>query len=302
MIPHSLHAPNPEEHSPFPILVLDVQNGVSTPPRLGFKKMHWHADLQFIVITAGVAHIDCAGLHFACSTGQAALFNSGIPHRITSSHEAKYTSFVFPAKILGFFPGSEMATFSVNPYVGVHAQPVMFFDGSEPWHAKVISNLMDMHSLLVGHTSSNAERYHACVRLLDAWAHYIGSVDQQLPGKHTREANGRIKAFTSFIDENFSSPISLEDIAHAGNVSKAECARCFKKLLQTTPYAYLLNYRIDKATELMRDGELNATAIAHAVGFSSSSHFSTVFKKALGMTPSAYMAALNSDGATSANA
>lgn len=83
--------------------------------------------------------------------------------------------------------------------------------------------------------------------------------------------------------------LSLEDIAKAENVSKAECARCFKRLIQTTPYAYLLSYRISKATELMHEGELNATVIARTVGFGSSSHFSTAFKKALGMTPKEYM-------------
>lgn len=295
----SIYAPNPQQGDAFPVLVLDVRNGRSTPPRLGFKQMHWHDDVQFVVVGAGTVRVDCANSHFKAAAGDGFFFNSGVPHRIMSDVDSAYTSFVFPASLLGLVPGSEMAAFGVSPFVGPNARPVCAFDRSEEWHACALASLGAARGLLLGDAPSGTDRYRACVCLLDAWSCYIGNVEEWGVTRHVKVANERIKAFTSFIDERYGSDISLEDIARAGDVSKAECSRCFKEMLSTTPYSYLLDYRIDRATELMRDGELTMTAVAREVGFGTSSHFATAFKKALGMTPSAYQAALREGGGDS---
>ncbi|MDO4854143.1 MAG: AraC family transcriptional regulator [Coriobacteriia bacterium] len=285
----SMHAPNPKVEDPFPVLVLDVHDGVSTPPRLGFKRVHWHDDLQFLVVTQGCVTVDCAGEHFLCREGHGAFFNSGVPHRVVNMRGSAYMSFVFPDKLLRFFPGSDMAVFGVGPFVGAQAQATMHFDLSAPWHGELVEQLMLARDILACDGTSGIERYKACVHLLMAWSVYISNVKQSLPSRAERASDERMKAFMAFIEENYGRDISLEDIACAGNVSKAECARCFKRLVQTTPYAYLLNYRIYKAMELIRTTKLGAGAIATAVGFGSPSHFSTAFKKVSGVTPKEYM-------------
>lgn len=291
----ALHAANPVRGEGFPVLVLDVRNGVSNPPRLGFGKMHWHDDLQFIVVAQGVVFVDVAGVRIECGKGQGVLLNSRVPHRVLDGKENLRTSFVFPPKLLGFFSGSDMNAYGVSPYVGSRAQQFMHFDLSERWHIDVLDRLAQARELLVERTPSNVDRYCACAQLVQAWACYISNVVQTPPDRHILASNERIKAFVQFIEEHYADAISLDDIAGAGSVSKAECARCFKEMLQTTPYAYLLDFRISKAIELMRSGTMTATAIAGAAGFGSPSHFSTAFKKALGMTPSAYQAAIKSN-------
>lgn len=284
-----MHAPNPKMEEPFPVLVLDVHDGVSTPPRLGFKKIHWHDDLQFLLVTQGCVSIDCAGEHFLCQKGSAAFFNSGIPHRVVNMEGSACTSFIFPEKLLRFFPGSDMAAFGVASFVGPQARPTMYFDLSTPWHAALIEQLMYAREILVARKPSGTDRYKACAHLLMAWSLYISNVEQRVPTRAERANDDRMKAFMAFIEDNYECDISLEDIARAGNVSKAECARCFKRLVQTTPYAYLLSFRIYKSMELMQQTELSIGAIATAVGFGSPSHFSTAFKKASGLTPKEYM-------------
>lgn len=226
----SVHAPNPNQEEAFPLLVIDVRNGVNNPPRLGFKRMHWHNDLQFIVVSKGSANIDCAGRHFNCAKGCGAFFNSNVPHRIMSDAKTEYMSFIFPEKLLGFFQGSEMAAFGVSPFVGPRAQPTAHFDLAAPWHREVLNELVRARALLASKKATGVERYRACAHLLAAWSVYVLNVEQRIPTKAERATNERMKAFTLFIDANYNRDISLEDIAKAGNVSKAECARCFKKL------------------------------------------------------------------------
>jgi len=55
-----------------------------------------------------------------------------------------------------------------------------------------------------------------------------------------------------------------------------------------TIYQYLLNYRIDKAAQLIRSSELPFSEIAEQTGFLNTSHFSHSFKKRTGKTPSEF--------------
>ncbi|MDY2702707.1 MAG: helix-turn-helix transcriptional regulator, partial [Prevotella sp.] len=51
---------------------------------------------------------------------------------------------------------------------------------------------------------------------------------------------------------------------------------------------FIRNMRLEQAARLISEGKINVTQVAFAVGFNNQSHFSTVFKKHFGMTPSEY--------------
>ena len=115
-----------------------------------------------------------------------------------------------------------------------------------------MGQLRHARNILVGREASPLMRYRACTHLLRAWMFYVENIDLKPTIKPLQIANERIKLFTEFVDAHYGENIGLDDIAQSANASVAECARCFKKLLQITPYTYLMKYRIDKATELMR--------------------------------------------------
>lgn len=82
-----------------------------------------------------------------------------------------------------------------------------------------------------------------------------------------------------FIEEHFSEDITLSDLSASANISKSECSRCFKISLNTTPYKYLEEYRLSKASELLRETVEPVGNIATAVGFHQMSHFGKCFKE-----------------------
>ena len=67
--------------------------------------------------------------------------------------------------------------------------------------------------------------------------------------------------------------------------------------MKTTPADYLAKRRIFHAKRLLGDSKLSIIQVALQVGFSSSQHFSTSFRKTEGMTPSEYRKASSSDSA-----
>lgn len=59
-----------------------------------------------------------------------------------------------------------------------------------------------------------------------------------------------------------------------------------KVLLGQSPQSYLLNCRLKKAKELLKEGELNISEVAYRVGFATLTGFSRSFKNKFGIPPS----------------
>ena len=91
-----------------------------------------------------------------------------------------------------------------------------------------------------------------------------------------------------YIHTHYADELSLKDIADAGTMSIAQCNRCFNKMLNVTPYEYLIQYRLQNATNLLKDTTLNVTEISEIVGFNNVTHFIQSFKKVYGISPKKY--------------
>ncbi len=98
----------------------------------------------------------------------------------------------------------------------------------------------------------------------------------------------RMHKFLEYIEHHYFEDITLEALAQSASVSKSECLRCFKTTMQDTPYRYLIEYRLQRATDLLRNTDLPIGQIAQAVGFQSQSHFGKLFKERTGYTPKQY--------------
>lgn len=77
-------------------------------------------------------------------------------------------------------------------------------------------------------------------------------------------------------------------IAKAAHVSKSACLRTFQRQLGTTPYQYLQEFRLSKATRLLRETDLSIAAVAYKVGISQVSHFDALFKQKTGYLPKTF--------------
>ena len=60
-----------------------------------------------------------------------------------------------------------------------------------------------------------------------------------------------------------------------------------KTLLGQSPQAFLMGYRLNRAKELLKEGDLNVSEVAYRVGFSTLTGFSRSFKNKFGIPPSA---------------
>ena len=88
--------------------------------------------------------------------------------------------------------------------------------------------------------------------------------------------------------KNYRQELSLADLLSSAHMSKSYFLRLFRRYMGTTPYNYLVNFRITQAKELLVLTDHSISEIAQEAGFGDASNFSTRFAKATGQSPMQY--------------
>ena len=83
-------------------------------------------------------------------------------------------------------------------------------------------------------------------------------------------------------------PILLATLAELAGLSTYHFCRAFKQSFGLPPHRYHTSRRIEHAKTLLAKPALSVTNIGMRVGFSETSSFTAAFRKATGLTPSAY--------------
>ncbi|MDO6421722.1 GlxA family transcriptional regulator [Saccharophagus degradans] len=91
-----------------------------------------------------------------------------------------------------------------------------------------------------------------------------------------------------WLRDNFAKEIKLNDVAQLFSMSPRTFTRRFKNATGHTPLHYLQNIRIDVAKDLLQTSNLSVSEIMFRVGYHDPTHFTNLFKKSLGVTPSQY--------------
>ncbi|MFK4086354.1 AraC family transcriptional regulator [Kribbella sp. NPDC020789] len=80
----------------------------------------------------------------------------------------------------------------------------------------------------------------------------------------------------------------LEELAKAAAMSRTTFAERFREVAGVPPLTYLLNWRMRLAERALRDEDMSLSALAHSLGYTSDSAFSTAFKRVNGLAPKRY--------------
>ena len=84
------------------------------------------------------------------------------------------------------------------------------------------------------------------------------------------------------------SDFSVETLTRDVGISRAQLHRKMKEMTGISTSEFIRNIRLEQAARLLREQKINVTQVAYTVGFSNLAHFSTIFRKHFGISPSEY--------------
>jgi AraC family transcriptional regulator len=147
------------------------------------------------------------------------------------------------------------------------------------------------HQLLKEVCEPGAETVLKVDTLARGMAEHLVTAHSNVATKATMQrhaiAPGRLRRAQEFIRSNLARQMTLQEIADNAGVSVFHFARSFKRATGLPPHQYLTEMRLVEACALLRNRSLPIGQVAKAVGFTHS-HFTAVFIRRLGMTPTEF--------------
>lgn len=138
----------------------------------------------------------------------------------------------------------------------------------------MISGLLSNRNMLKGKFSGSHDSVDKIV------APKIKGVDEELMDKINR-----------YINENLSeAAMNVDGLSDYVGLSRSQLHRRMKDIVGVAPSDYIRNVKLRKACEMLSHGDVDIAQVAYSLGFNAQSHFSTLFKRYTGMTPSEYRA------------
>jgi AraC family transcriptional regulator len=124
-------------------------------------------------------------------------------------------------------------------------------------------------------------------------AHHLLQTSSSRSRSRTPSAGGlprpRLRAVLEYIEEGLGEPITLRQLAELAGVAPRHLERAFRQSVGSPPHAYVVQRRVAAARLLLlSEPRLPVESVAARVGFSSSSHLATAFRRHMGCSPAAF--------------
>lgn len=246
--------------------------------------MHWHDDIEFIAVLSGKMRYNINGEIVTLKENEGIFVNAKQLH-FGFSAEKNECDFI----CILLHPLMLCTTYAyerdfVLPILHNSNAAYIKLDPAIVWQNTIIKFIKEIYSV--------KDEKSAVLKIqnlfLSIWIQLYENIPPEGQFKRQNTDLSILKNMIGFIQQNYMVKITLADIAASGAAGQSKCCKLFAKYIGQTPNIYLMQYRLDKSTELLKNTDMTITEIAHAVGFSGSSYYAETFRKWYGKSPSEY--------------
>ena len=249
---------------------------------------HWHPEIEITYVQKGTMCYKVNHMVYHLKEGDIVFNNSGALHSGTMENQkdCAYIPVTFDSRLIyGFFQSTVNSKY-VDPVIQDSMLPAICIDQSEPWHKPFREYLL--RSIDLDEKKPDFYELDITICLQSMWRLLLEHItyEPQASRENSLEYD-RIKKILSYIEENYQNKITLNDIAGHIHLCESECTRLFKRHMNTTLFAFLQEYRIERSLEFLQDDQ-PVSAVADKAGFSDPNYYSKVFAKIKGCSPREY--------------
>nr|WP_067059605.1 AraC family transcriptional regulator [Mucilaginibacter sp. L294] len=258
-----------------------------------YPHLHRHAEIQITWIKRGEGTLLAGNSMHPFKAGEIYVLGANLPHLFRSSPEYfDETNQLDVQELTIFFDpaGKLSALFNLAELQAVKA----FFD---KWQVgfKIPVEVTDVFKgdIDLIQSASGVYRMSVFLRMLNLMMG-IENLQPLSAANHTQPMTDpegmRMASVLNYIMHNYSSALTLEDVARQAHLTPNAFCRYFKKHTKVTLVAFVNKVRIDQACKLLINGDLNNIAdVAYNCGFSSVNNFNLTFKRIMGKSPRGYV-------------
>lgn len=250
---------------------------------------HWHEELELGYIEKGTSLIRTIDQDYLIHQGDGFFINTNVMDTKingNSGNPALEINHIFHPVFIGGHFGSRITAKYLNPILQNRQICVHVIRRGTKEADAVLNHLIILKEM----NGNPGQEIPIRNTLSETWLLLLEEIEKHFesPRITETEKQNRIKSMMSYIHRNFDNKLTLKEIAAAANISSREANRIFQKAIRQTPFEYLMNYRLNKAKELLSHSNLSITEISYRCGFTDSTYMGKQFRKAYGITPKDY--------------
>ena len=253
----------------------------------GAFDLHWHDGLEFTVVLRGRMEYHINDKQYRMEEGDCVFANSGAMHsgRYVDEDGCRYLVISFLTSAIDGAADGFFAKSFFGDMMDAKLLPSMFFENGS---SEVSSLCISIFEVM----KKKDDGWEIIVKglLCQLWyLLYKAAKRQRCDTSEKLVSVSPVKKAIRYMNENYASKLSLEEIAAMCNLSKSEFCRCFKRITRQTAFEYLMGLRIRKSIQLLEENGLSVTEAAQNTGFSNSSYYTKIFRRYMGCTPREYL-------------
>lgn len=274
----------------FPYMVYRGQ----LPEYIQSFPVHWHKEMEIIYVVNGHGTVTVQTTKYNLCEGDIILIQPETLHSIEQldNQHMEYFNIIFDFNLLESDTSYCYINFLKPIYERRKTVPVYIKD-NEP-----LSDLITPHiKYLIDNRKQKFSGDELMVKSnLYAIIHHINKFCTETSDSSLKlESNyNKIKEVLMYVHTHYSEKLTVENAATLINYSPNYFSKLFRELTGTSFIQYVINYRLDIASEKLINTKLTITEIAEETGFSNLPYFTRSFTAKYGSTPNAYRKLKNS--------
>lgn len=241
--------------------------------------LHKHEEeLELFYIMKGEGRYFVGGKEYIVQSGNLVICNAGVMHGEQPFQRHNMESYCCVMQGLSL-PGMLPDTLTKPSW-----NPVLYFSDDREAVEHILLALYDLHTRSTGNQA-------ACGLLANALLNLAyGKLRRRQQSNAVTEKNNEefIQSVMQYLDEHFMEPIQLQDLSICFHINQFYLSHLFKAETGLSPMKYVMYRKIGQSQNLLMNTSLPIGAISETLGFHDNCHFSTTFKKYVGLTPTQY--------------
>ncbi|MFV0575007.1 MAG: AraC family transcriptional regulator [Vibrio sp.] len=236
-----------------------------------YMDRHQHQYAQIVIAITGRAEFDVAGEINLIGPGQGCIVRSNHDHRFGGIGTCEIL-------VLNFFD-PELMPKQMTDILNRHSSEYVYFQLDFK-----IQQLIQMFVEEIKSHPDDELLSQACRKTV------IALLDKHIKGFEMYKKGHRLnmELIDRYIEQSMANKISVSDLAACVFLGESQFHLLFKSQVGMTPHQYVLSKRIDKAKQLIKEGQYSFAHIAEVAGFSGQSAFTHSFTRLVGLSPSLY--------------
>ena len=258
----------------------------SIPLDFTLVPLHWHAELEIVVIKKGTGLISVDFDKRTVTSGDIVFIRPGQLHSIEqySTRVMEYENIILKPELLISGETDLCARQFITPLMKGELRCAAFLTPAVPGYPEI--------SDCISHIDYLCERqpngYQLAVKGFLFQLLFLLISHQQkksaIPALQTKSLE-KIKTILKYVEEHYDEHITIDDMAALTFYSKSHFMKFFKAHMGTGFIEYLNDYRLTIAERLLRTSDASVLEIAEKSGFDNLSYFNRIFKRKYGQSP-----------------